>query len=98
MQQQFKVLSPCSGRAGERKKRIRGLAVNKNWIFYTVMVSLLIATIGAAAVFSYSEEETADAVAYKLTDATRPSEGILLDAGSLNAPHTSAGILPEWKG
>ncbi|KRE46895.1 extracellular solute-binding protein [Paenibacillus sp. Soil522] len=72
--------------------------MNKNWIFYTVMVSLLIATIGAAAVFSYSEEETADAVAYKLTDATRPSEGILLDAGSLNAPHTSAGILPEWKG
>lgn len=72
--------------------------MNKNWIFYTVMFSLLIATIGAAAVFSYSEEETADAVTYKLTDAKRPTEGILLDAGSLNAPHTSASILPEWKG
>ena len=72
--------------------------MNKNWIFYTVMFSLLIVTIGAAAVFSYSEEETADAVAYKLTDAKRPTEGILLDAGSLNAPHTSASIVPEWKG
>lgn len=72
--------------------------MNKNWIFYTVMFSLLIATIGAAAVFSYSEEETADAAAYKLTDAKRPTEGILLDAGSLNASHTSAGMLPEWKG
>lgn len=82
----------------EREIRIRGLAVRKDWIFYTVMFSLLIAAIGAAAVFSYSEEETADAVVYKLADAEPPSGGVLLGAGSMNTGSALATILPEWKG
>lgn len=72
--------------------------MNKNWIFYTVMLSILIVTLGAAAVFSYSEEEAAQAVSYKLTDAERPLHGILLNAGSMNGPKANAAILPEWKG
>lgn len=72
--------------------------MNKNWIFYSVMCLLLIVTIGAAAVFSYSEEEAASATAYKLTDAKRPTDGILLGAGSINAEQASAVVLPEWQG
>lgn len=62
------------------------------------MFSLLIVTIGAAAVFSYSEEETAEAVIYKLSDAERPSGGIILNAGSMNGSLANAAILPEWEG
>ncbi|WP_082198304.1 extracellular solute-binding protein [Bacillus sp. FJAT-26390] len=72
--------------------------MNKNWIFYNVMCLLLIVMIGAAAVFSYSEEEAASATAYKLTDAKRPTDGILLGAGSMNDAHASAVVMPEWKG
>lgn len=72
--------------------------MNKNWIFYTVMFLLLIVTTGAAAVFSYSEEETADAVSYKLADAERRVGGILLSAGGMNAGAANANLLPEWEG
>ncbi|MGO4541520.1 extracellular solute-binding protein [Paenibacillus sp. 2TAB19] len=72
--------------------------MKKSWMFYTVMCTLLIVTLVMTAAASYKEEAAVSAASYKLADAPRPADGIMLQASGMDGLSANASLLSEWNG